>query len=78
MDIITKAKEFASHAHKDHVRNDEAKTPYIFHLAEVAGLVKESGGNNQEISSAWLHDTVEERYNEASQNLKRIQEQVRT
>ena len=60
MNITTKAKEFASHAHKDHVRNDEAKTPYVYHLAEVADLVKESGGTDKEISAAWLHDAVED------------------
>ena len=60
MDIITKAKEFASHAHRNHVRNDEAKTPYVHHLVEVADLVKESGGTYQEIAAAWLHDIIED------------------
>lgn len=60
MDVVTKAKEFAAHAHKDHVRNDEKKTPYIFHLEEVAELVKDSGGSEQEIAAAWLHDSVED------------------
>ena len=60
MDIVTKAKEFASHAHKNHVRNDEAKTPYVFHLEEVAGLIKESGGSDEEIAAGWLHDVVED------------------
>lgn len=60
MDLITKAKEFAEVAHKDHVRNDDAKTPYIFHLKEVVELIKESGGSDQEIAAGWLHDTVED------------------
>lgn len=60
MDIVTKAKEFASEVHKDHVRNDEVKTPYIFHLEEVAELIKESGGSDLEIAAGWLHDTVED------------------
>lgn len=60
MDLITKAKEFASLAHKDHVRSDDAKTPYFFHLEEVAELIKESGGSEFEIAAGWLHDTVED------------------
>ena len=59
MDTITKAKQFASHAHRNHFRSDK-KTPYIFHLEEVAKLVEESGGTQQEIAAAWLHDTVED------------------
>ena len=60
MDIITQAKEFASHVHKGHVRNGESKTPFVHHLAEVADLVKESGGSEHEIAAAWLHDAVED------------------
>lgn len=60
MNITTKAKEFASYAHRDQVRNDEGKTPYIFHLEEVAELVKDSGGSEEEIAAAWLHDVVED------------------
>ena len=60
MDIITKAKELAEQAHKDHVRNDETKTPYILHLAEVVELVTESGGSEEEIVAGWLHDVVED------------------
>ena len=60
MDIVQKAREFASHAHRDHVRNDKAKTPYVHHLAEVAELVRASGGDDHEIAAGWLHDTVED------------------
>ena len=60
MDVIEKAKEIASYAHRNHVRNDDAKTPYVQHLAEVADLVRESGGTESEIAAAWLHDTVED------------------
>jgi (p)ppGpp synthase/HD superfamily hydrolase len=60
MDIIIKAKEFASHLHRDHIRNDKEKTPYVLHLAEVAELVTQSGGSDPEIAAAWLHDTVED------------------
>ncbi|MDB5204620.1 MAG: hypothetical protein JWP09_648 [Candidatus Taylorbacteria bacterium] len=60
MDIIKKAKDFASHIHKDQVRNDSKKTPYIPHLLEVSELVTQSGGNDAEIVAAWLHDAVED------------------
>jgi guanosine-3',5'-bis(diphosphate) 3'-pyrophosphohydrolase len=60
MNIITKAKQFASDVHKHQVRNDEAKTPYVIHLAEVAELVRDSGGSDEEIAAAWLHDAVED------------------
>lgn len=58
--LLVKAKEFAGHAHREHVRSDEAKTPYVFHLEEVAELVRASGGSDEEIAAAWLHDSVED------------------
>jgi hypothetical protein len=45
MDVVRKAREFALHAHRDHVRDDEAKTPYVNHLAEVAELVRVEVGS---------------------------------
>ncbi len=60
MDLVTKARELASQLHKGQVHNDGFKTPYIFHLEEVAELVKESGGSEEEIAAAWLHDSVED------------------
>jgi len=60
MNLIDKAKEFASRAHRNHTLQNEAKTPYIVHLTEVAKLVEDSGGTEEEIVAAWLHDTVED------------------
>ncbi len=60
MRIVQKAREFAERVHEGHVRTDAARTPYILHLQEVAQLVEESGGSQQEIAAAWLHDTVED------------------
>ena len=31
MNLVTKAKKFAEHAHRDHMRSDDAKTPYVLH-----------------------------------------------
>ena len=58
--LIEKAKRFAKEAHKNHTENDSLKTPYFFHLQRVARLVQLSGGTDDEIASAWLHDTVED------------------
>jgi (p)ppGpp synthase/HD superfamily hydrolase len=58
--LIEKAKQFAKEAHKNHTENDALKTPYYFHLQRVASLVQLSGGSEEEIASAWLHDTVED------------------
>ena len=58
--LTAKAEHFARRVHRNHVRVDEARTPYVHHLAEVAELVAASGGTEEEIASAWLHDTVED------------------
>ena len=58
--IIQKAKDFATIAHQNQTEKDVYKTPYIFHLQRVAKLVQLSGGSEEEIASAWLHDTIED------------------
>ena len=58
--IIQKAKDFATKAHQTQTEKDLYKTPYIFHLQRVARLVQLSGGSEEEIAAAWLHDTVED------------------
>lgn len=58
--IIQKAKDFATNAHQNQTEKDVYKTPYIFHLQRVARLVQLSRGSEEEIASAWLHDTVED------------------
>jgi guanosine-3',5'-bis(diphosphate) 3'-pyrophosphohydrolase len=60
MTIIEKARVFATEAHKNHTESDKYKTPYIFHLQRVSALVALSGGSEDEIASAWLHDTIED------------------
>lgn len=60
MNIIEKAKDFATKAHRNHTESDSLKTPYIFHLQRFASLVALSGGSDEEIASAWLHDTIED------------------
>lgn len=58
--IIEKADAFADKAHAGHTNSNKSRTPYINHLREVAGLVKESGGSDEEITAALLHDSVED------------------
>ncbi len=57
---IEMARSFAESAHMGQVRKDAAQTPYVAHLAEVAGLVTGFGGTPSAIMAAWLHDTVED------------------
>ena len=60
--LLNYAQEFAREAHK----SDEwtsisgVKTPQINHVQQVADLVWASGGTDNEIIAAWLHDTVED------------------
>lgn len=58
--LIEKAEEFATIAHSGQTEKDAVKTPYIFHCKKVAELVALSGGSDEEIAAAWLHDVVED------------------
>ena len=53
------AVSFANEVHKGHVRKG-TQIPYISHLMAVASLVMESGGSEDEIIAALLHDAVED------------------
>ncbi|MBV9877204.1 MAG: HD domain-containing protein [Verrucomicrobia bacterium] len=65
---IQKARRFARLAH-GLVLNHEGRLgqlrkgshqPYTKHLSEVARLVAESGGDEAQVTAAWLHDVVED------------------
>jgi GTP pyrophosphokinase len=49
----------ASELHRDQVRKGTA-IPYVTHLLAVASLVGETGGNEDEVIAALLHDAVED------------------
>ena len=49
----------ANKSHKGHMRKG-TNIPYISHLLAVASLVMESGGSEDEIIAALLHDAVED------------------
>ena len=59
-ELVERAKSFAAKAHEGQIRFNKAKTPFVTHLEEVVSLVRESGGNNEELAAAWLHDVIED------------------
>lgn len=59
-DVIGRAERLATKAHEGQFRRNVARDPYITHPRAVAALVEQSGGNTEEIASAWLHDVVED------------------
>jgi len=57
---IERAKLLATNAHSNHFRRD-GKTPYINHPAQVVQTLLNWGITDEDIiSAAWLHDTVED------------------
>lgn len=59
MDIIEKAKKFAIEAHGNQIRKYSGK-PYWTHCEDVAELVRENGGNEDQEAGGWLHDVGED------------------
>lgn len=57
---IKKAILFAARKHKDHLRANSEPTPYITHLFSVALLVAEDGSDDDVVTVALLHDTIED------------------
>jgi (p)ppGpp synthase/HD superfamily hydrolase len=60
--LISRAQEYARNAHEPIFAITVAgvKRPQIVHIQEVADLVWASGGTDEEITAAWLHDSVED------------------
>lgn len=58
------AVDFAIHAHEGDVRKGTS-IPYVSHLLQVAGLVLEFGGDEDEAIGGLLHDTAEDAGGEA-------------
>ncbi len=58
---LLKAAAFAAEKHRDQRRKDSAATPYINHPLMVALTLVEAGESDQElITAALLHDTIED------------------
>jgi (p)ppGpp synthase/HD superfamily hydrolase len=62
---FTRAVEYALAAHLGDVRKGTT-IPYISHLVQVAGLVLEFGGTEEEAIGGLLHDTAEDAGGEAA------------
>ena len=58
---INKVIDFAQKAHSNQVRKYTGD-PYFVHLAEVASIVQSITDDQDMISAAYLHDTIEDTY----------------
>ena len=58
-DLVTRAAEYAKHAHREQVRKYTGE-PYFNHCASVARIVEEYEGTAEMIAAALLHDVVED------------------
>ena len=57
--MIEKAIEFATRAHEGQMRKG-TRRPYIVHPIEVGNIVSTMTGDEEVISAAVLHDTIED------------------
>src|SRR3989344_1220957 len=57
---IKKAGQFAARKHHGHFRAESEPLPYVTHLFSVALLVAEDGAEDDVVSAALLHDTLED------------------
>ncbi|MBR3523436.1 MAG: HD domain-containing protein [Bacilli bacterium] len=60
MDIVLKAREFASKAHSNQIRKSESDKPYIVHPVAVANILKKYGYDEAVQAAGFLHDVVED------------------
>jgi (p)ppGpp synthase/HD superfamily hydrolase len=60
--LIPRARDFALKAHDGLVTKTYGgfTHPKILHIEEVAVLTWASGGTDEEVAAAWLHDTIED------------------
>lgn len=72
--LIIKALEFAAHRHRNQIRKGAEKTPYINHPIQVAGLLVNKAGEKDPvlISSAFLHDVIEDTVSTEEEKLELI------
>ncbi len=57
---IKKAIQFAARKHHGHLRQEREPLPYITHLFSAALLVAEDGADDDTVTAALLHDTLED------------------
>ena len=56
-DLAVRAKALAHSAHKGQLLFKK-KAPIIMHIEEVASLVEQVDGSQEQIAAAWLHDAL--------------------
>lgn len=59
-ELVEKAEKFGLRAHDGTIRPNRAREPYSVHISQVARLIEQAGGSEEEIAAGWLHDTVED------------------
>lgn len=59
---VSRAQEYARNAHAHIIATTVSGVtrPHILHIQEVADMVWASGGTDNEVIAAWLHDSVED------------------
>lgn len=57
---IKRAIQFAARKHHGHMRVETEPLPYVTHLFSVALLVAEDGADDDVVTAALLHDTIED------------------
>lgn len=73
---IKKAIQFAARKHDGHMRMEKEPLPYITHLFSVALLVAEDGAEDDVVSAALLHDTIEDTGTTQEEIAKEFNERV--
>jgi (p)ppGpp synthase/HD superfamily hydrolase len=58
--LVTRAADFAAHAHREQRRKDAGQTPYINHLTEVSRLLASADCDAAVVAAGYLHDTIED------------------
>ena len=72
-----KAREFSKKVHSGQFRKDGV-TPYFNHPKEVVGILKDIGIKDEEIlTAAWLHDTIEGIVIFSLDKLKELEKEIR-
>ncbi len=59
LSLSQRARAYAAQAHAGQVRPNESHRPWFEHLEEVAKLVEEAGGGEEEIAGALLQDSIQ-------------------
>ena len=60
IDVVRQAEAFVRLRFAEQMRGGKIKQPAYNHMREVAQLVDEAGGNDDEAAAAWLHDVLED------------------